>query len=721
MSSWIFPGSLRAHVQRVFFVGFLAVAAASLGAVWQLATQTRDRNETAHYAGLSQLLADLVRHPLEISDYSDAQRMLSFVSRDTVIIPAVLTEEGDLLLGDYSRADALGLDDLRPRSGRSCEEVLKTFRSLSQRLFCREIQGVRGGIGAVGDRLGVSLVFVGRRKIVPFWELTWFFGALLISLLALSWIIRRYFTLSVVVPLESLRAWAKARKAHPLAAHPAAPQKFAVEELEDLKSAFAELLESVNHESRKRQETERELALQDLSRQVAHDIRSPLAALETAASDLSQIPEDKRLLLRSAASRIRDIANSLLERHREGSSPQARAANEPTASLLSGLIEPVVTEKRFQYRSRADIAIDAVWDERSYGIFGRVQPADFARAISNLLNNAVEALEDRGGWVKLTLSADQDFATIMIRDNGKGIPAAVLSRLGKEGESYGKAAGTGLGLHHARRSAESWGGRLEIASRVGEGATIKVLVPLAPAPPWFAPELRLRAGQTVVILDDDASVHQVWDERLGPRGPASAPRVEHLYTPIEFSAWIGRNPSVSDALFLLDYELIGHEKTGLSLAEEFALGSSAVLVTSWYEDAEIVERCSKAGLRMIPKGLARLVPIHIGEPERLDAVLIDDDALARTTWKLAAAQGGKRFRSYATVAAFLSDSSEIDPRTPLYIDADLGDGVRGEREAKRLHTRGFLEIYLATGHDPESFSGLAHLRGIVGKQPPWAV
>jgi hypothetical protein len=103
----------------------------------------------------------------------------------------------------------------------------------------------------------------------------------------------------------------------------------------------------------------------------------------------------------------------------------------------------------------------------------------------------------------------------------------------------------------------------------------------------------------------------------------------------------------------------------------------------------------------------------------LDAVLIDDDALVRATWKIAAARSGKNFRSFATAAEFMKEAGNLDPATRVYIDSELGDGVMGEAESVKIHELGFSEIYLATGHEPAKFSGLAHLRGVTGKEPPW--
>jgi signal transduction histidine kinase len=48
----------------------------------------------------------------------------------------------------------------------------------------------------------------------------------------------------------------------------------------------------------------------NIAEQVAHDIRSPLAAINTAVSDVSSIPENKRIMIRNASKRINDSANN---------------------------------------------------------------------------------------------------------------------------------------------------------------------------------------------------------------------------------------------------------------------------------------------------------------------------------------------------------------------------------------------------------------------------
>jgi len=244
-------------------------------------------------------------------------------------------------------------------------------------------------------------------------------------------------------------------------------------------------------------------ALADLSAQVAHDIRSPLAVLDAALKDVSQFPESKRLLISGAAGRIRDIADDLLEKNRQAG-PGARP---PEARPLSGLVEAVLAEKRLQFRDRKEVLIEAELGPEAGGILVLVRPAEFNRVLSNLVNNGVEALEP-GGRVLVSFTAVEDSVMLKVSDNGRGIAPEILARLGQRGETHGKAGGSGLGLYHAKAAAEGWGGSLSVSSEIGKGTTVALTLPRAAR----------RAGGRALLLDDDALVRLNWKTAASAAG-----------------------------------------------------------------------------------------------------------------------------------------------------------------------------------------------------------
>jgi len=361
-----------------------------------------------------------------------------------------------------------------------------------------------------------------------------------------------------------------------------------------------------------------------MAAQVAHDIRSPLSALAVVEKDLHLLPENTRLMVRSAVGRIRDIANNLIEKNRtlkpvegvagvSGDFKGAVVASEVrTTQLLSALIDSLVTEKRLQFRDRIQVDIAFDLDRGGYGLFADVQATELKRVLSNLINNSVEAIAERG-QVNIRLEPAGQYVLIQLTDTGKGIAPEVLKTLGTRGATHGKAGGSGLGVFHAKTTVESWGGSLEVTSQVGRGTTIGIRLPRAEAPVWFMERLAIAPGTTVVVLDDDASIHPIWDGRLGSmRAAERGVGVVHFSAPADFQRWVEDHEQTA-AFFLMDYELLGHNQTGLDLIQANSLAARAVLVTSRFEEPAVLERCSRLGVRLIPKGLAGLVPMEIRE------------------------------------------------------------------------------------------------------------
>lgn len=467
-----------------------------------------------------------------------------------------------------------------------------------------------------------------------------------------------------------------------------------------------------------------------LASQVAHDIRSPLAALELLVSDLDSLPEPKRILAREAAQRINDIANGLLARNREitrtGAATATGAGDALGVEHLWGIVDQIVSEKRTQYRRSGALTLVSDASPDAYALFARVEPAALKRVLSNLLNNAAEAaLSNPRPRVWVQLHPRGSSVQVSISDNGPGFAPELLPALNRIGEAPGtttkSATGSGLGLYHARKTLAAWGGTLEILSSPGQGAQVTLDLPIAAAPAWFLSELRLVPGQTVVVVDDDPSIHQIWENRLGSAGVT----LVHLSSGEAFKDWVVEELARVEgpASFLVDFELRGEALSGMDWIERLELQGRAVLVTSRFEDPLLRARCEEQGVRMIPKGLAAHAPLEfeaVRLAERPDCVLVDDDFLVQMIWQNAADRAGKRLLAFSSAVELEEVRESLPLDVPIYVDLNLGpDSPPGDQVVLRLLAAGHRHVALATGSHEEASLDLAGLPvAIVGKNPP---
>lgn len=206
--------------------------------------------------------------------------------------------------------------------------------------------------------------------------------------------------------------------------------------------------------------------LSKLAKQAAHDIRSPLSALNIISRTcLTEMPDETREMMVAAIERLNNIAKDLL----------AAPASKPSRGLnLVKEIQQIIDEKKLVH---GNTEINFVCHADGDDIFTDLSAADLQRMISNLLNNAIEASTNRRGAITLEVNFFPTFVEVVIIDQGKGIPAKVLSKLGSEGFSFDKN-GSGLGLFHAKKTLSSIGGKFSIYSTVRVGTKVKLRIPL---------------------------------------------------------------------------------------------------------------------------------------------------------------------------------------------------------------------------------------------------
>ncbi len=227
-----------------------------------------------------------------------------------------------------------------------------------------------------------------------------------------------------------------------------------------------------------------------LSNQVAHDIRSPLSALNAAVYSLSEVSEEKRDIIRSAIQRISGIANDLLKKGREqrlissldggsfsrSSSQLAGAIGSLKVTDINAVAAAIVSEKRVEYCDAVQIKFV---QNDSEPVWALVNDVDLGRIVSNLINNSVEAMKGKKGTIEVAVSFKNGVPNILVKDNGCGMSIDVLEKVGTEGYTSGKGidSGNGLGLFNAIQVINGWKGKLDIQSSLGFGTQISISLP----------------------------------------------------------------------------------------------------------------------------------------------------------------------------------------------------------------------------------------------------
>jgi len=214
--------------------------------------------------------------------------------------------------------------------------------------------------------------------------------------------------------------------------------------------------------------------LSELASQVAHDIRSPLTALNLVLSDLSSISNDRRSLVRSAVQRINDISNNLLS-FRRNLKVVNETQNQSHIRVLNELLESVVSEKRSSL-SQKQLLLSLNFSKPYPPQMIRFKPSILASAFSNFLQNAIEA-SPNNSQIHVAVDEIGSKASITISDKGLGIPEHLRSRLGHEPITFGKSDGNGLGVFNSVAAIRSIQGNVAFeSSSQGTNVTIILLL-----------------------------------------------------------------------------------------------------------------------------------------------------------------------------------------------------------------------------------------------------
>ncbi|MBK9293894.1 MAG: HAMP domain-containing histidine kinase [Oligoflexia bacterium] len=237
-----------------------------------------------------------------------------------------------------------------------------------------------------------------------------------------------------------------------------------------LTSEFDKLLEKFEDSQNKLIEAEKVQAKVQMAKEIAHNIKSPIIAIEMMLPTLGLVHERMRNVLYNSVKEIKTLAEKL---KRQADSFSFDKTSSPETMYLPNILQDLVAQKQLEHSSNPNIQI-ILKDETRSEAFVSGCSIELKSIISNLINNAVESYGSQGGPVEIKLYCDSASCFIEVADKGVGIPKEFLSDIGNKQISFKGNKCRGLGLPHAFKTVQNWGAIILVSSELGKGTSIKI-------------------------------------------------------------------------------------------------------------------------------------------------------------------------------------------------------------------------------------------------------
>ncbi len=225
------------------------------------------------------------------------------------------------------------------------------------------------------------------------------------------------------------------------------------------------------------QEGDRLTAMGLLASGLAHEINNPLGGLIASLQRLAKNPADAKKVeayagpMLDAAQHIRDVLASTMRFIRQQRAEPGPVRLDEVAHKLQLLAGPRLSPTARLVTDLPSSLPPVYFD-----------PSCLLQVLLNLVFNAVDAVEERGGTVTVGGCEADDWVRLEVADDGPGMPPEVLSRaFDPLFSTKPPGKGTGLGLPLSRQMVKDHGGVLSLESTPGQGTRAVLLLKKVPS------------------------------------------------------------------------------------------------------------------------------------------------------------------------------------------------------------------------------------------------
>ncbi|MGE5343557.1 MAG: ATP-binding protein [Candidatus Omnitrophota bacterium] len=253
-------------------------------------------------------------------------------------------------------------------------------------------------------------------------------------------------------------------------------------EIKNLYQGFNSMIEGIREQKRSISEISRMKTIIRLGRRVAHEVKNPLTPIKLSAEQILKALTDKNPrcedIIRQSVNYIIDETEHL-KKVSYGFLDLSRLDEISVEEFdLIKLIHDEIFNVRQLY-AHIEFSVDI--RERNEAVELKdfrvtLDKIKIKQVLKNLINNSIEAIEDKTGEVRITVQRDGSRVIIEVADNGVGMDEWEVQRL-LEADYSTKEIGSGLGLFIVRRIIELHKGHMEILSEKNKGTRVIIDLP----------------------------------------------------------------------------------------------------------------------------------------------------------------------------------------------------------------------------------------------------
>lgn len=250
------------------------------------------------------------------------------------------------------------------------------------------------------------------------------------------------------------------------------------DEIGELVNKYNEAVKKLESSAKTMAESERQMAYEQMAKQVSHEIKNPLTPMKLSIQQLQRISENNDPQLKD---HVKRMCKTLIEQidHLERVATEfsffSRTKDEKRELLdLLTILNSVI----FLYKETKAVKIVKIFPDSTF--FVLADRTQLTKVFHNILKNAMQAVRHRDqGIIFVNVKIEeQNSVLVTFTDNGVGIPPEGVEKVFQPNFTT-KTAGMGLGLAICRSIIEDISGEIWLESKLDEGTTFYIRIPLS--------------------------------------------------------------------------------------------------------------------------------------------------------------------------------------------------------------------------------------------------